>query len=66
MVHSNWDLIIPLECRSKPTILRFTTRLMWEEAHERLHGDIDPNKTSWSGTWTSVCQFTSGTKSLRR
>ncbi|XP_022865938.1 probable carbohydrate esterase At4g34215 [Olea europaea var. sylvestris] len=45
----NWDHIIPPECSSKPTILRLTATLMWEEAHEPLHEDMDPNKTCGVG-----------------
>ncbi|CAI9757897.1 unnamed protein product [Fraxinus pennsylvanica] len=45
----HWDHYIPLECRSKPTILRLTAGLTWEEAHEPLHKDIDSNKTCGVG-----------------
>lgn len=44
-----WDGVIPLECRSNPSILRLTAKLEWEEAKEPLHVDIDVNKTNGIG-----------------
>ncbi|CAI9786830.1 unnamed protein product [Fraxinus pennsylvanica] len=44
VLHGTWDGYVPPECRPKPRILRLNPKLMWEEAHEPLHGDIDTRK----------------------
>ncbi|CAI9786829.1 unnamed protein product [Fraxinus pennsylvanica] len=44
VVHGTWDGYVPPECRPEPRILRLNPKLMWEEAHEPLHGDIDTRK----------------------
>ncbi|THU46056.1 hypothetical protein C4D60_Mb09t00940 [Musa balbisiana] len=42
--HHRWDGVVPPECRPNPSILRFSARSDWEEAHEPLHRDIDTTK----------------------
>ncbi|CAL9777682.1 unnamed protein product [Musa acuminata subsp. burmannicoides] len=42
--HHRWDGVVPPECRPNPSILRFSARCHWEEAHDPLHGDIDTAK----------------------
>ncbi|KAJ8458026.1 hypothetical protein OPV22_030952 [Ensete ventricosum] len=42
--HRRWDGVVPPECRPNPSILRFSARCHWEEAHEPLHCDIDTAK----------------------
>ncbi|CAL9136841.1 unnamed protein product [Musa textilis] len=42
--HHRWDGVVPPECRPNPSILRFSARCHWEEAHEPLHRDIDTSK----------------------
>ncbi|XP_064937726.1 probable carbohydrate esterase At4g34215 [Musa acuminata AAA Group] len=42
--HHRWDGVVPPECRPNPSILRFSARCHWEEAHDPLHCDIDTAK----------------------
>nr|XP_009415847.1 PREDICTED: probable carbohydrate esterase At4g34215 [Musa acuminata subsp. malaccensis] len=42
--HHRWDGVVPTECRPNPSILRFSARCHWEEAHDPLHRDIDTAK----------------------
>ncbi|XP_009415847.2 probable carbohydrate esterase At4g34215 [Musa acuminata AAA Group] len=42
--HHRWDGVVPPECRPNPSILRFSARCHWEEAHDPLHCDIDTGK----------------------
>eukprot|EP01018_Ginkgo_biloba_P039944 Gb_40403 [translate_table: standard] len=41
VVGNKWDGNVPPQCQPQPSILRFTSQLHWEEAHEPLHQDID-------------------------
>ncbi|XP_070047939.1 probable carbohydrate esterase At4g34215 isoform X1 [Nicotiana tomentosiformis] len=41
VVNNKWDEYIPPECQSNPSILRLTAELLWEEAKEPMHQDID-------------------------
>ncbi|KAA8537796.1 hypothetical protein F0562_027624 [Nyssa sinensis] len=43
VINNIWDGIIPPECQPNPSILRLSAALVWEEAHEPLHADIDFN-----------------------
>lgn len=47
--HKKWNGLVPPECKPHPSILRFSTRSHWEEAHEPLHSDIDTSKTCGVG-----------------
>ncbi|KAF8404958.1 hypothetical protein HHK36_009853 [Tetracentron sinense] len=47
--HKKWDGIVPPECQPHPSILRFSSTLQWEEAHEPLHADIDSKKVCGVG-----------------
>ncbi|KAK2965421.1 hypothetical protein RJ640_006940 [Escallonia rubra] len=49
VVNNIWDGFVPPESRSNPAILRLSSQLEWEEAHEPLHGDIDVRKTCGVG-----------------
>ncbi|KAF6176207.1 hypothetical protein GIB67_023498 [Kingdonia uniflora] len=49
VLDDKWDGIVPLECQPNPSILRLSSKLRWEEAHEPLHFDIDVNKTCGVG-----------------
>ncbi|CAA2935313.1 Hypothetical predicted protein [Olea europaea subsp. europaea] len=50
VANGTWDGYVPAECRPEPRILRLNPMLRWEEAHEPLHGGIDPlNKTCGVG-----------------
>ncbi|KAH6782248.1 carbohydrate esterase [Perilla frutescens var. frutescens] len=40
--YNKWDRVIPAEDKADPQILRFNSKLTWEEAHDPLHQDIDP------------------------
>ncbi|XP_021750795.1 probable carbohydrate esterase At4g34215 [Chenopodium quinoa] len=44
-----WDSVVPPECQPNPSILRFSAQLLWEEAHEPLHVDIDTQKVCGVG-----------------
>lgn len=44
-----WDGYIPPECQSNDSIFRLTADLVWEQAHEPLHWDIDVVKTNGIG-----------------
>ncbi|VVB10406.1 unnamed protein product [Arabis nemorensis] len=44
-----WDQILPPECAPNPSILRLSSDLRWEQAHEPLHSDIDTNKVCGVG-----------------
>lgn len=44
-----WDGVVPLACRSHPSILRLNAHLKWEEAREPLHADIDAKKVCGVG-----------------
>ncbi|KAJ7958206.1 Carbohydrate esterase [Quillaja saponaria] len=46
---TTWDGIVPHKCRPNPSVLRFSANLIWAEAHEPLHADIDTNKTNGIG-----------------
>ncbi|KAL6212421.1 hypothetical protein ACLB2K_017641 [Fragaria x ananassa] len=39
-----WDGNVPPECAPNPSILKLNALLVWEEAHEPLHADIDVGK----------------------
>ncbi|XP_010271049.1 PREDICTED: probable carbohydrate esterase At4g34215 [Nelumbo nucifera] len=49
VVDEKWDRLVPPEIKPKPSILRFSAKLRWEEAAEPLHADIDVNKTCGVG-----------------
>ncbi|KGN46153.1 probable carbohydrate esterase At4g34215 [Cucumis sativus] len=44
-----WDGYIPLECESNDSIFRLNADMVWEQAHEPLHWDIDVVKTNGIG-----------------
>lgn len=44
-----WDGNVPTECSPNPSILRLSAQLIWEQAHEPLHADIDLGKTCGIG-----------------
>ncbi|KFK41397.1 hypothetical protein AALP_AA2G125300 [Arabis alpina] len=44
-----WDQILPPECSPDPSILRLSSDLKWEQAHEPLHSDIDTTKVCGVG-----------------
>ncbi|XP_020572195.1 probable carbohydrate esterase At4g34215 [Phalaenopsis equestris] len=48
---NSWDHfhLTPPPCRPTPDILRLSSRLLWEEAREPLHADIDVHKTCGVG-----------------
>ncbi|XP_030518794.2 probable carbohydrate esterase At4g34215 [Rhodamnia argentea] len=47
--HHGWDGVVPPECRPDPSVLRLSAALLWEEAREPLHRDIDTRKTCGVG-----------------
>uniref|UniRef100_A0A5B7C9U5 Sialate O-acetylesterase domain-containing protein n=1 Tax=Davidia involucrata TaxID=16924 RepID=A0A5B7C9U5_DAVIN len=49
VVNNVWDGIVPPECQPKPSILRLSAGLVWQEAHEPLHADNDFNRTCGVG-----------------
>ncbi|XP_058727155.1 probable carbohydrate esterase At4g34215 [Vicia villosa] len=44
-----WDGDVPKECKPSPSVLRLSAKLVWEEAREPLHRDIDVRKTCGIG-----------------
>ncbi|XP_016454071.2 putative carbohydrate esterase At4g34215 [Nicotiana tabacum] len=49
MVNLTWDGVVPPECQPNPSIVRLSAELIWVEAKEPLHKDIDVNKTCGVG-----------------
>ncbi|XP_047171460.1 probable carbohydrate esterase At4g34215 [Vigna umbellata] len=46
---TTWDGVVPPQCRSNPSILKLDAHLVWVEAREPLHADIDYKKTNGVG-----------------
>ncbi|XP_027356951.1 probable carbohydrate esterase At4g34215 [Abrus precatorius] len=46
---TTWDGVVPPQCRPSPSILKLNAQLMWVEAREPLHADIDTKKTNGVG-----------------
>ncbi|CAI8606273.1 unnamed protein product [Vicia faba] len=44
--NEKWDGDVPQECKPSPSVLRLNAKLVWEEAREPLHRDID-TRISW-------------------
>ncbi|KNA20437.1 hypothetical protein SOVF_052450 [Spinacia oleracea] len=44
-----WDGVVPPECQPHPSILRLSAQLLWEQAEEPLHADIDTRKVCGVG-----------------
>ncbi|EPS70031.1 hypothetical protein M569_04731, partial [Genlisea aurea] len=49
VVDNRWDGVVPPECRPDPRILRLNSALIWEEAAEPLHRDIDVDRACGIG-----------------
>ncbi|CAJ2630536.1 unnamed protein product [Trifolium pratense] len=47
--NKRWNGVIPPECSPDSSILRFSSTLKWEQAHEPLHADIDNKKVCGIG-----------------
>lgn len=57
--YQKWDGVVPPECQPDPSILRFSAQLLWEQAHEPLHADIDTMKVCGVGPgmpFASACR----------
>ncbi|XP_078445858.1 carbohydrate esterase, putative (DUF303) isoform X2 [Wolffia australiana] len=49
VAHRRWDGVVPIECRPRPQILRFSAQSRWTLAEEPIHADIDAAKTCGVG-----------------
>jgi hypothetical protein len=47
--NKRWNGVVPPECNPDQSILRFSSALKWEQAHEPLHADIDNKKVCGIG-----------------
>ncbi|XP_058727154.1 probable carbohydrate esterase At4g34215 [Vicia villosa] len=47
--NGKWVGVVPKECTPSPSVLRLSAKLVWEEAREPLHRDIDVGKTCGIG-----------------
>lgn len=47
--NATWDGVVPPQCQPNPSILRLSSDLVWVQAHEPLHADIDVRKTNGIG-----------------
>jgi hypothetical protein len=48
-LNKRWNGVVPPECNPDQSILRFSSALKWEQAHEPLHADIDNKKVCGIG-----------------
>lgn len=49
VINDTWDGIVPPQCHPSPAVLRLDAALVWVEAREPLHRDMDPTKTCGVG-----------------